>query len=148
MTQARHDLGDGAPGLWFRQGEQRYVVRDRALLQQLQAAYADAGRVGRQQAALGKYLAFNRSQEASADAAGAKYLSAAGLSGLGSVAFFKRLQNLEMRHGWTRTYDSEFYRTHPLTADRIATLQDTYEKDPAWNAPAVASGWSQYPAHT
>ena len=53
VTQARHDLGDGTPGLWFRQGDQRYVVRDRALLQQLQAAYADAGRVGRQQAALG-----------------------------------------------------------------------------------------------
>lgn len=53
VTQARHDLGDGGPGLWFRQGGQRYVVRDRALLQQLQAAYADAGRVGRQQAALG-----------------------------------------------------------------------------------------------
>ena len=89
-----------------------------------------------QQAALGKFLAFNRGQEASADAAGAKYLSAAGLSGRGSITFFKRLQNLEMRYGWTRTFDSEFYRTHPLTSDRIATLQDTYEKDPAWNNPA------------
>ncbi len=88
-----------------------------------------------QQAALGKYLAFSRGQEASADAAGAKYLSAAGLSGRGSLQFFKRLANLEMRYGFTRTFDSEFYRTHPMTMDRITTLQDTYEKDPAWNAP-------------
>ena len=89
-----------------------------------------------QQAALGKYLAFSRGQEASADAAGAEYLSKAGLSGRGSLQFFKRLANLEMRYGFTRTPDSEFYRTHPMTMDRITTLQDTYEKDPAWNNPA------------
>lgn len=89
-----------------------------------------------QQAALGKFLAFTRSQEASADAAGASYLSKAGISGRGSISFFKKLQNLEFRHGFTRTLDSEFYRTHPFTGDRIATLEDTYSKDPAWNAPA------------
>lgn len=88
-----------------------------------------------QQAALGKYLAFNRGQEASADAAGAQYLSKAGISGRGSIAFFKRLQNLETRHGFVRTYDNEFYRTHPMTSDRIAFLQDTYQVDPAWNTP-------------
>ena len=88
-----------------------------------------------QQAALGKYLAFNRSQEASADAAGAQYLSKAGISGKGSIAFFKKLQNMEYRYGYTRSYDSEFYRTHPMTSDRIATLQDTYEQDPAYNKP-------------
>lgn len=92
-----------------------------------------------QQAALGKYLAFSRGQEASADAAGAEYLSKAGLSGRGSLQFFKRLANLEMRYGFTRTFDSEFYRTHPMTMDRIATLQDTYEKDPAWSTPADAA---------
>ena len=86
-----------------------------------------------QQAALGKYLAFNRSQEASADAAGAEYLSKAGISGRGSVSFFQKLQNLEFRHGFRRTLDSEFYSTHPMTGDRIATLLDTYSKDPAWN---------------
>jgi predicted Zn-dependent protease len=89
-----------------------------------------------QQAALGKFLAFTRSQEASADAAGASYLSKAGISGRGSIAFFKKLQNLEFRHGYTRNLDSEFYRTHPFTGDRIATLQDTYSQDPAWNKPA------------
>ena len=85
-----------------------------------------------QQAALGKFLAFSRTQEASADAAGASFLSKAGLSGRGSLDFFKKLQNEEYRHGYTRNSDAEFYSTHPLTDDRLATLQDTYEKDPAW----------------
>lgn len=88
-----------------------------------------------QQAALGKYLAFSRSQESAADAAGAQYLSRAGITGRGSVEFFKRLQNMEFRYGYTRTPDNEFYRTHPMTGDRIATLQDTYERDPAYNTP-------------
>ncbi len=88
-----------------------------------------------QQAAMGKYLAFSRSQEASADAAGAQYLSSAGISGRGSIEFFKKLQNLEYRHGYQRNADSEFYSTHPITGDRIATLEDTYSRDTAWNKP-------------
>lgn len=88
-----------------------------------------------QQAAMGKFLAYNRSQEASADAAGAKYLSEAGISGRGSVEFFKKLQNLEFRYGYRPRDGDEFYSSHPLTGDRIQTLQDTYERDPAWEKP-------------
>lgn len=88
-----------------------------------------------QQAAMGKFLAFSRAQESSADAAGAEYLSKAGISGRGSVEFFRKLQNLEFRHGYSHDDESAFYRTHPLTSDRIANLRDTYEKDPAWNKP-------------
>lgn len=88
-----------------------------------------------QQAAMGKYLAYNRSQEASADAAGAQYLSSAGISGRGSIEFFKKLQNLEFRYGYRPKDGDEFYSSHPLTSDRITTLQDTYEKDPAWARP-------------
>jgi predicted Zn-dependent protease len=92
-----------------------------------------------QQAAMGKYLAFTRTQEESADAAGAQYLSKAGISGRGSVEFFRKLQNMEFRYGYSPKDEDVFYSTHPMTADRIATLQDTYEKDPAWNKPADAS---------
>jgi predicted Zn-dependent protease len=92
-----------------------------------------------QQAAMGKYLAFSRSQESSADAAGAQYLSRAGMSGRGSIAFFKKLENLEFRSGYVPKDDDAYYRTHPMTGDRIATLRDTYEKDPAWLKPANAS---------
>jgi len=89
-----------------------------------------------QQAAMGKYLAYNRSQESSADAAGAQFLSTAGMSGRGSIGFFKKLQNMEYRYGYRPRDGDEYYSTHPMTADRIATLQDTYEKDPAWSKPA------------
>lgn len=89
-----------------------------------------------QQAAMGKFLAYNRSQEASADAAGASFLSKAGITGKGSIEFFKKLQNLEYRYGYSPREGDEFFRTHPMTGDRIATLQDTYQADPAWNKPS------------
>ncbi len=88
-----------------------------------------------QQAALGKFLAFTRGQEEAADAAGAQFLASAGVTGKGSIGFFRKLQNLEYRYGYKRDADSEFYSTHPMTADRIATLQEVYEKDPAWDKP-------------
>jgi predicted Zn-dependent protease len=87
-----------------------------------------------QQAALGKFLAFDRGQEASADAAGASFLSKAHISGRGSLDFFKKLQNEEYRRGFTRNAEAEFYSTHPLTDDRVTTLQDVYERDASWNA--------------
>ncbi len=88
-----------------------------------------------QQAALGKFLAFTRVQESSADAAGAQYLSAAGISGRGSLAFFKKLQNQEFRYGYSQSDDAAFGRTHPLSGDRIARLREDYTVDPAWDAP-------------
>lgn len=89
-----------------------------------------------QQAAMGKYLAFSRAQESTADAAGAQFLSKAGITGKGSVNFFKKLENLEFRYGRrANDPDATFYSTHPVSSDRIATLQDTYEKDPAYNKP-------------
>lgn len=54
LKQARRDLGAGASGFWFRHGSQRYVVRDPALLTEVQAAYEEAARVGRQQGELGR----------------------------------------------------------------------------------------------
>lgn len=88
-----------------------------------------------QQAAIGRFLAFSRVQESSADAAGATYLSRAGISGRGSLEFFGKLQNLEFRYGRSQADEATFSRTHPLSGDRIAVLRDTYEADPAWNAP-------------
>lgn len=85
-----------------------------------------------QQAALGKYLAFSRTQESSADLAGARYLSKAGISGKGSLEFFKKLQNQEYRLAIPQ--DDSYGRTHPLSGERIAVLRDVYEPDPAWNA--------------
>ncbi|MGB3165181.1 MAG: M48 family metalloprotease [Alteraurantiacibacter sp.] len=88
-----------------------------------------------QQAAMGSFLAFNRTQEASADAAGAQYLSEAGISGRGSLRFFERLQNYEFRRAIPQTQEREYGRSHPLSGNRIANLRGDYEIDPAWNAP-------------
>lgn len=86
-----------------------------------------------QQAAMGKYLAYTRGQEEQADAAGAQFLSKAGITGKGSVEFFHKLLNLENRYAMTRSDEAAFYSTHPMTDDRIAYLQDVYQKDPAWS---------------
>jgi predicted Zn-dependent protease len=86
-----------------------------------------------QQAAMGKFLAYNRSQESAADAAGAQYLSTAGITGRGSIDFFKKLENMEFRYGYRPRDGDEYYSTHPMTSDRIATLEDTYRQDPAWD---------------
>ncbi|GGD60608.1 peptidase M48 [Croceicoccus mobilis] len=89
-----------------------------------------------QQAALGKFLAFTRGQESAADLAGADYLSKAGLSGRGSLEFFKKLQALEHRAGYYAKSEDTFYRTHPLSRDRIQTLEYLYQQDPSWDAPS------------
>lgn len=86
-----------------------------------------------QQAAMGKFLAYSRGQEGTADASGAKYLSSAGISGRGSINFFKKLQNFEFRLGIPQ--EDSYGRTHPLSGERISVLEDTYSADPAWNAP-------------
>lgn len=92
--------------------------------------------MGGQRAALGKYLAFSRVQEASADAAGARFLGLAGISGHGMLEFFNKLTVLEHRYGYYASDpDSDpFLQTHPMSADRIATLTDTLKGSPSWNA--------------
>ena len=110
-----------------------------SLLVGVAAAVAGAGEAAMgamalgQQAALGSFLTFSRGQEASADAAGAQYLSAAGISGKGSLAFFGKLQNLEYRYGYSQDDDAAYSRTHPLSGDRIARLREDYTVDPAWD---------------
>ncbi|GAB5481845.1 MAG: M48 family metalloprotease [Parasphingorhabdus sp.] len=86
-----------------------------------------------QQAATGKFLAFSRVQERAADSAGARYLSAAGITGRGSIDFFKKLQNYEFRLGIPQ--EDSYGRTHPLSGERVTLLRDVYQADPAWDTP-------------
>ena len=86
-----------------------------------------------QQAAMGKFLAYLQSEESSADQAGANYLSGAGVSGKGSLSFFRKLQNQEFRLAIPQ--DDSYWRTHPLSGQRVQWLEDRYSKDPAWNKP-------------
>lgn len=86
-----------------------------------------------QQAAMSRFLAFSRGQESSADLAGARYLSKAGVSGKGSLEFFKKLQNQEYRLAIPQ--DNSYGRTHPLSGERINVLREVYTVDPAWDKP-------------
>ncbi|MEC9068232.1 M48 family metalloprotease [Pelagerythrobacter marinus] len=139
-----HELGHITGGHIIRHAEGAGAATNISLLSLLLgvgAALAGAGEAAMgvmmagQQAALGKYLAFSRVQESSADAAGAEYLSKAGISGRGSLAFFAKLQNQEFRYGYSQSDDAAFARTHPLSGDRIAHLREVYQADPAWDAP-------------
>lgn len=84
-----------------------------------------------QQAAMGQVLAFSRQQEASSDAAGVRFLAASGINAQGMLDFFKKTQALEYRYGMNRNEDS-FFLTHPMSLDRINTLQADVKASPAF----------------
>jgi predicted Zn-dependent protease len=137
-----HELGHVAGGHSIRLTEGAKAATGITILSMLlgvAAMAAGAGEAGMgimaagQQAAMGKFLAFSREQETSADLAGASYLSRSHISGKGTLDFFKKLQNQEFRLAIPQkdSYD----RTHPLSGERIATLQQLYQKDPAWSTP-------------
>jgi predicted Zn-dependent protease len=91
-----------------------------------------------QQAAMGKYLAFSRTQESTADTTGAKFLREAGISGRGMLEFFKKLQNEMYRYGYGKSDVDPFMQSHPLSADRIAALTADVQNSPAWKKPSDA----------
>ncbi|AQA00037.1 peptidase M48 [Sphingopyxis sp. QXT-31] len=140
-----HELGHVMGGHAIRVNDGAKAATNISLLSLLLGAAAIAAGAGEagmaammagQQAALGKFLAFTRVQESTADAAGAQYLSKAGISGRGSLAFFKRLQNIEFRYAVKQDDDQAYGRTHPLSGDRIQALREVYMIDPAWEKPA------------
>ncbi len=137
-----HELGHvaGGHGIRLQQGTQEATgITIATMILGALAMAAGAGDAGvgimmaGQRAALGRLLAFSRTQESSADQAGAKYLSAAGVTGRGMLKFFGKLQNQEYR---LAIYATESYdRTHPLSTERMAALQEVLTKDPAWSRP-------------
>ena len=135
-----HELGHVAGGHAIRINEgagKATAITILSLVLGAAAMAAGAGDAGMgilaagQQVAMGSFLAFTRAQESSADQAGAAYLAKAGISGRGSIEFFKKLQNQEYR---LAIYAKDSYdRTHPLSNERIQALTELYQKDPAWN---------------
>ena len=137
-----HELGHVVGGHAVRFDEGASVASGISIASLILAAAAMAAGAGEagmgilsagQQAAMGKFLAYSRGQEGTADASGAQYLSTAGISGRGSISFFKKLQNFEFRLGIPQ--EDSYGRTHPLSGERISVLQDKYSADPAWNTP-------------
>ena len=94
------------------------------------AGAGDAGTailMGGQQIAQRTYLAFSRTQEASADQAGVRYLTATKQSGLGMLEVFKRFENQEILMS---QHIDPFAQSHPAPADRIASLQGLVDASP------------------
>lgn len=94
------------------------------------AGAADAGAAimasGPQFATL-DFLRYTRGQEASADQAAVRLLTATGQSGRGLVSTFERLAYQE-RISFQRRW--EYFRSHPLSADRVAALRRNVEASP------------------
>ena len=137
-----HELGHVIAGDSIRSGEgqkQAMGITILSLLIGIAAVAAGAGDAGMglmmagQRAALGDMMAFTRAQELTADATGMRLLSKAGISGKGMLDFFGKLQNLEYR---LAIYSKDsFDRDHPLSSERVQALQQTLQRDPAWNKP-------------
>ena len=141
-----HELGHVVGGHIIRMQDgirQATGISILSLLLGVAAIAAGAGEAGAgimaagQQAAMGRFLAFNRIQESSADQAGASFLSRAGVSGRGSLAFFEKLQNLEFRYAVPQ--EDSYARTHPLNRERIAALENVYQTDAAWERQTPAA---------
>ena len=72
-------------------------------------------------------LRYTRGQEASADQAAVRLLTATGQSGRGLVSTFERLAYQE-RMSFQRRW--EYFRSHPLSADRVSALRRNVEASP------------------
>ena len=137
-----HELGHVAGGhsIRIQEGQKEAVGMTIAtMVLGALAIAAGAGEAGMgiiaagQQAAMGRYLAFNRAQESATDSAGAKYLSGAGISGKGLLEFYGKLQNQEYR---LAIYAKDSYgRTHPLSSERVQALEQKLKADAAWSRP-------------
>jgi len=139
-----HELGHITGGHIIRFGEGAKAATGITILSLLLGAAAmaagagDAGMAAMmagQQAAMGKFLAFTRTQEASADAAGVGFLRRAGISGRGSISFFQKLRSQEYRLSSSYADVDPYAQTHPLSADRTQRLEADYRQSPAWDKP-------------
>ena len=137
-----HEIGHITGGHVVRFGEGMKAATGITLLSLLlgvAAMAAGGGEAGMgiisagQQAAMGKFLAFSRTQEASADAAGVSFLNKAGISGKGMLDFFGKLRKEEYRLSSSYADVDPYAQTHPISADREATLEHDLKSAPSWN---------------
>lgn len=88
-----------------------------------------------QSAAEGKFLAFTRAVEGSADASAVRHLADAHYSGKGMISFFEKLRREEYRLTPSFTKVDPYAVDHPMTDDRLLALRGDLEKSPYWNVP-------------
>ncbi|HPQ50406.1 MAG: M48 family metallopeptidase [Alphaproteobacteria bacterium] len=90
------------------------------------SAAAAGIRIGQGQA-MNKYLAYSRVQESSADQAGFRFLSGAGMSPEGLTSFLEKLSSQELL---TTSQQSQYVRTHPMSSDRVEALENKLKNSP------------------
>ena len=90
--------------------------------------------------ALGE-LHYMQTEEAAADIAGVKAMESAGMSGKGLVDFFYKFRNVETFSNADRY---EFFRTHPLSRERIASLQGYAARQPHYNTPDTPENIAEF----
>lgn len=78
-----------------------------------------------QQFALLSFLRYSQVQESSADQAGVTFLEKSGQSGRGLLEFFENFRYMEVMSEARR---EPYFRSHPLSGDRIANLRDRVER--------------------
>ncbi|MCG5239982.1 M48 family metalloprotease [Azospirillum doebereinerae] len=81
-------------------------------------------------------LSFSRSQEASADQAGLSFLEQSGMSAMGMLTF---LQKLGVGDPLLNDRDAGYRLTHPLTRERIASVQAFVDHSRFANTPTPAA---------
>ncbi len=89
---------------------------------------------GSTQVAHRSMLAYSRTEEASADQAGLRYLAAAGGDPEAMIKVLDHFEGQEMLLG---TMMDPYAQNHPMWSDRIAMLQDQVEKMPHGSGPSA-----------
>lgn len=100
-----------------------------------QGGAAGAIAAGSQGMALNRFLSFSRIQESSADQAALSYLTRAQMSPQGLISFMQRLADEELVPAGQQ---SEYVRTHPLTRDRVNSLEAGGESSKFLRTPVPA----------
>jgi len=137
-----HESGHIADGHLFRGKQDMQHLSTEAILTQLMGvAVGIAGRSTDAAVAVGSagnsiltrtLLRHTRTQEGSADRAGVRFLQGAGLPVTGFLSFMKKLESQELV---PETEQSEYVQTHPLTQDRIESLQHAVDDGPKGHTP-------------
>lgn len=95
--------------------------------------------VGGQQLVMRNLLSFQRSQERAADQAALLFLAANQWSARGLVELFHVLEDQE---ALTSDLQDPYVRTHPLTAERIAAVEQAVARSP-YSDRALPAGWDE-----
>ena len=140
-----HESGHLAGGHIVRGTEALQTTQRNALISTLvglaaalasgQPEAAAAGMAGGSVSAQRDFLSYTRAMEGSADLAAVTYMERAGISAEGLLTFLEELESHELLPA---SHQSEYFRTHPLTRDRVDALRSAVEQSPTTGRPLPA----------